>query len=89
MSAPKTKTKYVSKGERKNTSQALTNAVRKERGPIEYWTTKQKAWLKRQNPWIVVDNPDPHETNKRKIRVRAESVWGDPGDFVNILGRAQ
>jgi hypothetical protein len=78
MSAPKTKTKYTSKGERNNTDRALSNSIRRERSPIEFWQHKQKAWLKGRNPWIVTDNPNTAETNKKKIRVRAETLWGDP-----------
>lgn len=93
MSAPKTKTKYTSKGERANTDRSLTKAIRRDRTAIDYWITKQRAWLKGQNPWITVPNPNTAETNKKFIRVRAESAringgWGDPREFVNILGRA-
>lgn len=89
MSAPKTKTKYVSKGERYNVSPSVAKDVKRERSVIDYWKTKQEAWMKGQNPWITIDNPNTAQTNKRKIRVRAESEWGNPRDFVNILGRAQ
>lgn len=93
MSAPKTKTKYVSKGERRAIAKDVCKSVKRDRTAVDYWTTKQKAWLAGKNPWITVDNPNTAETNKRKIRVRAESAringgWGDPREFVNILGRA-
>lgn len=88
MSAPKTKSKYVSKGERKANRQ-ISKAVKRDRSVIDKMVIKQKAWLKGQNPWITVLNPNTAATNKRYIRVRANSEWGDPKDFVKILGRAQ
>ena len=78
MSGPKTKTKYVSKGERYSIHPSIPNAIRRERSVVEKWTLKQKAWLRGQNPWLVIDNPNTNETNKRKIRVRALTEWGDP-----------
>jgi hypothetical protein len=89
MSAPKTKTKYTSKGERHSVDPSVAKAVRRDRTAIDYWTTKQRAWLKSQNPWIVVENENTAQTNKKFVRVRAESVWGDPKKFVNILGNAK
>ena len=77
MSQPKTKTKYVSKGERKADRQ-LSKAVKRDRTPIEKWQIKQKAWLKGLNPWIVVPNENTADTKARYVRVRAETEWGDP-----------
>ena len=78
MSAPKSKSSYTSKGERKNTDWKLTKTIRRDRSPIEFWQNKQKAWLRGRNPWIVIDNPNTAETKKPKVRVRAETLWGDP-----------
>lgn len=84
----KSKTKYVSKGERKSVKPSVSKAVRRERSEIDYWVTKQKAWAKGQNPWIRVPNGNTSDTKARYVRVRSNTVWGDPRDFVNILGRA-
>ena len=84
----KVKKSYTSKGERRSMSRSLSKAIKRERTVIEYWLIKQKAWLKGQNPWITVPNPNTAATNKRFIRVRAESEWGDPRKFVNVLGNA-
>ena len=88
MSAPKTKTKYVSKGERKNVNPSVCKAVKRDRSVIETMTNKQKAWLKGQNPWLSVPNPNTADTKARYIRVRANSEWGDPRQFVKVLGNA-
>lgn len=78
MSGPKTKTKYVSKGERRAIAKDICKAVKRERTTIDYWIIKQKAWLKGLNPWIVVPNGNTSDTRARYVRVRAETEWGDP-----------
>ena len=88
MSAPKSKSSYTSKGERRAIAKDVCKAVKRDRSVIDKMVMKQKAWLKGQNPWITVPNPNTAATNKRFIRVRAESEWGDPRKFVNVLGNA-
>jgi hypothetical protein len=78
MSGPKTKTKYTSKGERKNVDAGVTKSVRNERTAIDKWTIKQKSWLKGQNPWVTVANENTADTKRPFVRVRAETLWGDP-----------
>ena len=89
MSTPKTKTKYVSKGERPNVKAGVTKAVKRDRSAITKHKMIQKAWAKGQNPWVTIPNPDANATNKRFIRVRANIEFGDPREFVTVLGRAQ
>jgi hypothetical protein len=84
MSGPKTKTKYVSKGERRSIANGVCKAVKRDRTVIDYWTTKQKAWLKGQNPWISVPNGNTSDTRARFVRVRAETEWGDPRAYVKM-----
>jgi len=78
VSGSKTKTKYVSMGERANTSKSLSKAIKRDRTPIEHWTIKQKAWLAGRNPWVTVPNGNTSDTRARYVRVRAETEWGDP-----------
>jgi hypothetical protein len=75
--AIKKRAKYTSKGERRPTDRAIRNALRREKSAIDVILDKQEAWLKGKNPWITIDNPNDKETNKRKIRARANDVWGD------------
>ena len=77
MSAPKTKTKYVSKGER-GANRQLSKTVKRERTAAEKWTILQDAWLKGRNPWDTIPNPNAADTRARYIKVRAETEWGDP-----------
>lgn len=88
MSQPKTKSAYTSKGERRSIAKNVCNAVKRDRTYLDKMVMKQKAWAKGQNPWISVPNTDNTQTNKKFIRVRAETEWGDPRKFVNVLGRA-
>jgi hypothetical protein len=78
VSGTKTKTKYVSKGERRSISKDTAKAVKRDRTPVERWTIKQKAWLEGRNPWISVPNGNTSDTRARFVRVRAETEWGDP-----------
>jgi hypothetical protein len=80
----KTSKSYTSKGERRSMSRDLSKAVKRERTVIDYWTIKQAAWLKNKNPWLSVDNPNTNETNRRKIRVRANTYWGDPNPKIDL-----
>ena len=77
MSAPKSKSSYTSKGERKANRQ-ISKAVKRDRTAIDKWGILQKAWLKGKNPWITVPNPNTADTKARYVRVRAETEWGDP-----------
>ena len=80
----KSKSSYTSKGERQSISRSLCKAVKRDRTYLEKIMFKQKAWLKNQNPWITIDNPNTNETNKRKIRVRANQELGDPRPKIDL-----
>lgn len=77
MSAPKSGSKYTSKGERE-ANRKISKAVKRDRSAIDKWTILQKAWLKGKNPWVTVPNPNTSDTRARFVRVRAETEWGDP-----------
>lgn len=84
MSGPKTKTKYVSKGERRSIARGICKAVKRDRSVIDHWMNKQRAWLKGQNPWITVLNGNTSDTRARYVRVRAETEWGDPRAYIKM-----
>lgn len=69
---------YVSKGERKNVSASTLSGIRKERNPAEKVINVQQAWLKGQNPWVTIDNPNKEDKSRAKIRVKANELWGHP-----------
>lgn len=70
---------YTSKGERRNVNKKITNAVRRDKKAnlVSYMANLVNEWRKGKNPWVTIDNPNTNETNKRRIRVRADDVWGD------------
>jgi len=38
----------------------------------------QKAYWEGKNPMVTIDNPNRENTKERKIRVRANELWGNP-----------
>jgi hypothetical protein len=74
MGKKRTRKTVVSKGQRRNIV-AGVKEVRQDRSEGEKAYNKLKAWGKGQNPWITVPGT---QTNKRFIKVRANSVWGNP-----------
>ena len=70
---------YTSKGERNSVNKETLKDIRRDQYAGDKMLNIQKAWLKGQNPWITVENPNKNETNKRFIRVRAnETNLGNP-----------
>lgn len=65
---------YVSKGERKNVSNATKRLMRAGKSDADKMMDKQKAWLKGQNPWITIENPNKEDTSRRFIRVRMNDL---------------
>jgi hypothetical protein len=62
----------TSKGERRSSMRT------KSSDPLEKIINVQNAYWKGQNPWVTIDNPNRENTKERKIRVRANELWGDP-----------
>lgn len=69
---------FVSQGIHSNVSRSTLNAIRKDRDEGEKWLNIQKAWLKGQNPWMTIDNPNKEDKSRLKIRVRSNDVLGHP-----------
>jgi hypothetical protein len=65
---------FISQGLYRNVSRSTTRAVRASKSEADKMLDKQKAWLKGQNPWVTIDNPNKEETNKRRIRVRMNDL---------------
>lgn len=80
---------YVSKGERRNVAKSTLRAMRAAAGSAQKIINQQEAWLKGQNPWVTVENPNREETNKRMIRVKANDIWGNPKDRQKRMFRIQ
>jgi len=69
---------YTSKGLHSNVNQKTLNAMKADRDPSEKWINIMKAYLKEQNPWMTIPNPNKEETRARFIRVRANDKLGHP-----------
>ena len=57
-------------------SNTLSN-MRASRSDVEKFMNKFDAYLAGKNPWLVLTNPNKHETNKPFIRVRAIEHYGN------------
>jgi len=67
---------FISQGTHKNVSNSTRRLMRAERSDAEKLLNKQKAWVKGQNPWLTIENPNKNETNRRFIRVRMNDLRG-------------
>jgi hypothetical protein len=65
----------VSKGERNSIGRWAVNAVARDKPEVEKALNKINAWKAGKNPWITVAGPS---SNMRFIKVRANSVYGNP-----------
>lgn len=64
----------TSKGQRRSIVAGVKEA-RRDKSEVEKALNKLEAWRKGQNPWITVPGT---ASNMRFVRVRANSLWGDP-----------
>lgn len=71
--AKKVKASYSSKGERPSVSRS--NKIK--RTDTQKIFDKWNAFVEGRNVYFTVDNPNPNETNKRKIRVSGKDLYGD------------
>jgi hypothetical protein len=74
---------YVSKGERTNVNKKLRNSIRRNHSTtrkFERLINQHIEFAKGKNVVLTIPNPNPHETNKKFIRVNARDVW-TPGKF--------
>ena len=81
MGKKKSRTKQVSKGERRSVNLKVAAAARKmrdEQQPFRRILDQQAAWKKGKNVVLTVLNPNKAETNKMYIKVPAWQAWGNP-----------
>ena len=63
---------YTSKGERRSSMSTRETDI------VSKTINIKNAYWQGRNPWITIDNPSRENTKERKIRVRANELWGDP-----------
>jgi hypothetical protein len=78
MAKKKSRPSYTSRGTGKSVSNARAAGGRSLTSPIDRMLDKREAWAKGQNPNLVMANPNPNETNRPFIKLKANAVWGDP-----------
>lgn len=70
---------YTSKGERPNVNRNMLNSLARDVSTVDRMLNVQRAWkTNKSDPWVTIDNPNPNETNKKRIKIRARQLWGDP-----------
>ena len=80
----------TSKGQRRSIVAGVKEA-RRDVPEVVKALNKIAAWKKGQNPWVTVPGT---QSNQRFIRVRANSLWGDPkkishGIYSKVAGDEQ
>jgi len=70
--------KLTSEGKHSSINRALATKIRAEQRAIHGHGYLIDAWKNLKNPWLTIENPSKEQTNRRFIRVRANSYWGDP-----------
>ena len=65
---------FVSQGVHSNVKKSTLKGMRAMKTEGDKLIDKQNAWLKGQNPWVTIDNPNKEQTNKRRIRVRMNDL---------------
>lgn len=78
----KRKTK-VSKGIHSNVDSWTLKAAKNSVSELDRAIHKVDAWKRGKNPWITVPGTD---SKARFVKVRANSVYGDPKKNTNLFG---
>ena len=80
MGKKKSRAHQVSKGERRCVNRSVTKATRRDyMKSAERMSNQLSAFLKGKRVMLTVPNPNTNETNKRFIRVPANTVWRSQG----------
>jgi hypothetical protein len=76
MSRTKTETARTSNGSGSNVSRRVLRALRADYlRSGERLLNQRRAFEKGKNVVLTIENPNPHETGRRFIRVNAREVW--------------
>lgn len=73
----------VSQGIHRNVARDTLKGMKRARPETDKQLNKTRAYWAGKNPWITMPNPNPNETNKRFIRVKANTLWGSPKERLN------
>ena len=84
MAKKRTRTRYISKGERNNVSPALCAEVRATSSEALKALNLVRCWKAGKNPWILVENKQKG-TNRPFYKVRANELWGNPKTAMSTI----
>lgn len=87
MAKKKIRSKYTSKAQRSNSSEALSKAVRRDITYLDRLTNQLKAWSKGRKTKVTIENPNPQETNKRFIKVEGNVFFGPWKRTGDVMGK--
>jgi len=73
----------VSQGIHSNVARDTLKRMKQSRSAADKQLNKTRAYWAGKNPWITMANPNHEETNKRFIRVKANTLWGTPKERLN------
>lgn len=68
----------MSKGMHSNVSKSLLNALKADRPAWVKTVNQLDAHNKGKRVMVTINNPNKEHTNKRFIRVSADTIWRDP-----------
>jgi hypothetical protein len=78
MGKKKHRKSLTSKGSHSTVRRSLVRDTNAERSVLDKRYHIIAAWRASKNPWLTIENPDKSATNRRFIRVRAETYFGSP-----------
>lgn len=74
---------FVSQGLHPNVSRDTLKGMKRNVSSADKQLNKINAYWAGKNPWITMENPNKEQTNKRFIRVKANTLWGTPKERLN------
>lgn len=74
--AIKSSAPYISKGQRRSVAKQNTTK-RSDRDVLAQHQFKWDAFMNGRKVFFTIDNPNPKETAKKKIRVEGKILYGD------------
>lgn len=69
---------YTSTGSHSNVKRSTLRDVARAKGESQKMINQQKAYWAGKNPTITIRNPSEDQLDKMYIRVKANTLWGDP-----------
>lgn len=69
MAKKRMRSKYTSKGQRKNVSKKIMGPYRSNRTFADEWAGKLEAWAKGLPVNVTIENPNKEETNRKFITI--------------------